>query len=72
MTKNLVSIIIANFNGEKYLEICFKSVLRSIYKDYELLIVDDGSSDNSVDIIKSFQKRDKRIVLLLNTKNNKI
>lgn len=67
-----VSIIVANFSGEKYLSTCLNSIFDSLYINFEVIIVDDGSSDRSVGIIKKFQKVDKRIVLLLNTKNNKI
>ena len=64
-----VSIIVANFNGEKYLSTCLNSIFDSLYPNFEVIIVDDGSSDRSVEIIKKFQKVDKRIVLLLNKKN---
>src|SRR4030042_766384 len=68
--KNIfISIIIANFNGEKYLNTCIKSVLTSLYKNYELILVDDCSTDKSLKIIEDFQKRDKRIILFKNTKN---
>jgi len=65
----LVSIIIANFNGEKYLSTCLKSVLKSVLENYEILIVDDGSDDKSKDIISKFIAKDKRIKLIENGKN---
>ena len=69
INKFSVSIIIANFNGENYLPTCLKSVLRNSYKDYELILVDDGSTDKSIEVIEGFLKKDKRIKLLRNHKN---
>lgn len=62
--ENLVSIIMPNFNGEAYIAQSIQSVLDQGYKDWELLIVDDNSSDNSLEIIKSFA--DSRIKIFKN------
>ena len=51
-------------NGEKYIRDAINSVLSQTYTDWELLIVDDNSSDNSVNIIEDFAKKDERIKLL--------
>src|SRR3989344_5151286 len=67
--KPLVSIIIANYNGEDYLGTCLKSVLLSSYKKFELLIVDDGSTDKSLEILDSFAKQDNRLKIFTNGKN---
>ena len=48
-------------NGEKYLAGAIESVIAQTYTDWELIIVDDGSTDASVDIIRSFSKKDPRI-----------
>ena len=45
--KPLLSIIVANYNNEKYLDDCIQSILNQTYKDYEIVIVDDCSTDNS-------------------------
>jgi glycosyltransferase involved in cell wall biosynthesis len=50
----LISVIIATFNSEKVLARCINSVLDQTYKNYELIIVDGASADNTVDIIKKF------------------
>ncbi|MFH1790467.1 MAG: glycosyltransferase [Candidatus Omnitrophota bacterium] len=62
-----VSIILPVANGEKYISASIDSVLAQEFGDYELLICDDGSSDGTVEIVKS--KNDKRIRLLLNKEN---
>lgn len=69
INKFSVSIIVANFNGENYLPTCLNSVLRSSYKNYELILVDDGSTDKSIEVIEGFLKKDKRIKMLRNAQN---
>lgn len=64
-----ISIIIANYNGEKYLPTCLSSVLNTKYPMFEIIVIDDGSTDKGISIIEKFQKKDKRINLLKNTKN---
>ena len=58
---NLISLIIPVFNAEKYLSECIDSVLAQTYKNYEVIIVNDGSTDKSEDIINCYGKKDKRI-----------
>lgn len=62
--KPLVSVIMPVYESEKFLEISIKSILNQTFKDFELLIVYDKSSDKSLSIIKKFQSLDKRIVLI--------
>lgn len=57
-------VIIPNYNSEDFIEKCLKSILNQTFTDYEIVIADDMSTDNSVDIIKSF--KDKRIHLVEN------
>ena len=59
MLKNkppLFSIVIANYNHGDFIEKAIKSVLSQNYDDYELIVVDGGSNDNSLEIIKKYQK----------------
>lgn len=56
-----ISIIIASYNYAQYLEETIESVLEQTYSDWELIIVDDCSSDNSIEIIKSYCEKDSRI-----------
>ena len=52
-----VSIVMTTYNGEKYLEEQINSILSSTYKDFELYIVDDGSQDNTMEILNSFKDK---------------
>ena len=54
MNKPLLSIVIANYNYGRFLEEAIQSVLSQSCNDYELIIVDGGSTDNSVEIIKKY------------------
>ena len=62
MENELVSIVMVNYNQEKFLKKAIDSVLIQTYKNWELIIVDDGSTDRSVDIIKEYE--DDRIIKL--------
>ena len=66
MKKNkiILSIVIAVYNIEKYLDKCLISVTKQIGDDIEILIIDDGSTDNSLAISKKYQKKDQRIKII--------
>ena len=70
MTDGLVSIIMPNYNCENFLEETINSVLIQTYTNWELLIVDDCSTDSSVEIIKNYCIKDERIKLFVNDKNS--
>ena len=57
-----VSIIMPIYNVAPYLEEAFDSILNQSLKEIEIIAVNDGSTDNSEDIIKKYQQRDKRIL----------
>lgn len=57
-----ISVIMPVYNAKKYLDEAIKSILNQTYKDFEFIIINDGSTDNSLDIIKSYQ--DDRILLI--------
>ncbi len=63
-----LSIIIPVYNVEKYLEECLDSVLNQTLKDTEIICIDDGSTDNSLNILKEYSKKDKRVKII--TKEN--
>lgn len=54
--KDLVSILIPCYNGEKFLDRCFECLLKQTYKNIEIIIVNDGSTDNSENIILKYKK----------------
>lgn len=58
-----ISIIIPVYNAEKYLEQCLNSVLCQVYTNYEVILVDDGSTDNSRAIYRKFADADKRFIV---------
>lgn len=64
MNEIKISIIIPVYNTEKFLEKCLNSVINQTLKEIEIIIVNDGSIDNSLEIIKNFQQIDDRIILL--------
>lgn len=61
--KDLVSIVVPIYNSEKYLKRCINSILNQTYKNFELILVDDGSKDKSYDICCNFAETDKRIIV---------
>ena len=64
----LVSIIIPAYNAESYISSCVNGVLRQSFQNWELVIIDDGSTDNTLSICDQFAKRDSRIKV--HTKQN--
>ena len=56
----MISVIIPVYNSEQYLTKCLESIVRQTYKDFECIIVDDGSTDHSLSICLDFEKRDSR------------
>ena len=55
-----ISVIMPVYNAERYLKDSIESILNQTFKDYEFLICDDGSNDNSVKIVEEYSKKDKR------------
>ena len=58
---SLISVIVPVYNAEKYLDRCIQSIINQKYKKLEIILVDDGSKDNSLEISKSYAKKDNRI-----------
>lgn len=69
ITNPKISVLITVYNGERFLSQTIESVLSQIFKDFELIIVNDGSKDNTENIIKEYMKKDKRIIYLKNKMN---
>ena len=64
----IISIIVPVYNVESYLERCIESILNQSFKEFELILVNDGSTDSCKDICNEYKKRDSRIVVV-NKKN---
>ena len=61
--KPKITALITLYNSQNFIHIAVKSVQNQLFSDIEILIVDDGSTDNSLTIIKNLQKEDKRIII---------
>lgn len=68
-SSSLFSVLIANFNNGRYLEDAINSILRQTYENWEIIIVDDGSTDNSSDLYKKY-KSDPRVHIYFNESNH--
>jgi glycosyltransferase involved in cell wall biosynthesis len=66
----LVSVVMPVYNAGKYLPQAIESILNQTYKNFEFIIVDDCSTDNSKKILLEYAKKDKRIKLIFNKKNS--
>lgn len=64
MNKDKVSIIVPVYNVEKYLEKCLKSLISQSYKNIEIILIDDGSKDNSGRICDEYKRKDSRIKVI--------
>ena len=69
MTQPLVSIALASYNGEKYMEQQLKSIAAQTYPSLEIVISDDNSTDGTREIITAFAETDQRVRLVLNEQN---
>ena len=69
MNNPKISILIPVYNVEKYISRCIDSILAQTYQDFEIVIINDCTPDNSIDIIQQYIKKDSRIILLHNECN---
>lgn len=69
MENPLVSLIVASYNNGQYISECLDSLLAQTYRNLEIIIIEDASKDDSVQIIRDYQKTDSRIKLYVNSKN---
>mgnify|MGYP000167306634 CR=1 FL=1 len=67
-----ISIIMPVYNGERYLAEAISSILNQTFKDFELIIVNDGSTDGSTSIVRKYMLQDKRIVFVDRKQNKKL
>ncbi len=59
-----ISVIIPVYNAEEYLSKCLDSVINQTLKDIEIICINDGSTDNSIEILKKYAKKDPRIIII--------
>ena len=59
-----VSVILPVYNASDYLHQCMDSIVGQTLKDIEIICVDDGSTDNSLDILKEYEQKDKRVKVI--------
>ena len=64
-----ISVIMSVYNGEKFVRKCIESILNQTFTRFEFIIIDDGSTDNTKNIIKEYEKKDERIILIENETN---
>ena len=64
MEEELISVILPIYNVEKYLKRCIDSVIEQTYKNIEIILVDDGATDNSGKICEEYAKKDERIIVI--------
>ena len=60
----MISLIVPVYNIQNYLSRCIDSILAQTYRDFELILVDDGSTDGSSEVCDYYGKQDKRIVVI--------
>ena len=60
----MITVIIPIYNVSKYLKNCLESVINQTYKNLEIICINDGSTDNSLQILKEYKERDERIIII--------
>lgn len=66
----MISVIMAAYNSSNYIALAIESILNQTFREFELLIVDDCSTDNTLEIAKSYAERDSRITIFQTEKNS--
>lgn len=69
MNENMVTVIITAYNADKYIYACLDSIVAQTYSNLEIIVVNDGSTDNTRNIVQECAKKDARI-RLINTINS--
>lgn len=71
MESKKVSIIIPMYNAEKNISLCLDSILNQTYKNFEIIIVNDGSTDNSLKIVNKYKEKYKDKITVINKENSR-
>ena len=69
---DLISVVLPTYNGEKYLRESIESVIGQTYENWELIIVNDASTDSTLNIAKEYANKDKRVFVISNETNQKL
>ena len=69
MAHPLVSVVLATYNGERFLKQQLDSVINQTYPNLEIIVVDDGSSDNTINILNEYAIRYRNVSVFKNEKN---
>ncbi|WP_270993624.1 glycosyltransferase family 2 protein, partial [Campylobacter upsaliensis] len=69
MINKKVGIVIPIYNVELYLRECLESVINQTYKNFTALLINDGSSDNSLEIAKEYARKDERFIIISKENN---
>ncbi len=72
MKQPIVSVLLPAYNAENYIAIAIESILNQTFTQFELIIIDDCSTDSTFSIIKKYAKKDKRVIVSQNKKNLKL
>ena len=64
MESPIISVVIPVYNQEKYVGKCIRSVLEQSFQDFEVILVNDGSTDNSLRICQKYAKKDQRVKII--------
>lgn len=67
-----LSVIVTNYNYGRYLSQCLDSIISQTYKPFEIIIADDASTDNSVEVIKKYEEKYPQVKGIINKKNQKL
>ena len=62
MKEELITVVINVYNGEKYIKKCLDQVSKQTYKNIEILVINDGSTDNTLNIVKKYKDKRKRVI----------
>ena len=68
----MISVVLPTYNGAKYISQAIESILNQTFKDFELVIVNDASTDNTLNIISGYAEKDERIKVITNAVNSKL
>ena len=64
MSLPLVSVVVPVYNSDKTLDACIQSIMRQSYQNFEIILINDGSTDRSLDIMRSYEASDSRVIVI--------